>query len=79
MNDIPNCWKCRFFRISWDARFPYECEAMKFKSQSLPCAQVMSIDGRECQWFRYKVETDPITDPKDKTSGIKGNKIDHSA
>ena len=79
MSDSPNCWKCRFFKISWDARFPYECEAMKFKSQALPCIQVMSIDGRECQWFRCKSETGPDTDTDNKASGIKGNQIDHSA
>ena len=79
MNDLPNCWKCRFFRISWDARFPYECDAMKFKSQALPCVQVMTIDGRECQSFRFKSETDLDDNANEKPSGIKGNQIDQSA
>ena len=79
MSDTPNCWKCRFFRISGDARFPYECEAMNFKSQALPCSQVINIDGRECQWFRFKPETDLDADANEKPSGIKGSQIDHSA
>ena len=79
MNDFPNCWKCRFFRISWDPRFPYECEAMKFKSQALPCVQVVSIDGRQCQWFQRKAKENTGTVMNKKIRGIKGNQTDHSA
>lgn len=56
MSKSPNCWKCRFFKISWDPKFPYECQAMDFKSQGLPCAQVLGIDGRECQSFSLKTD-----------------------
>ena len=79
MTDSPNCWKCRFFKISWDPRFPYECEAMNFKSQALPCIQVMSIDGRHCQWFQPKPEDAQIAESTTPKSGIKGNQIDRSA
>lgn len=79
MTDTPNCWKCRFFKISWDPRFPYECEAMNFKSQTLPCIQVMSIDGRHCQWFRLKSDSAKASEVTNLRNGIKGNKIDHSA
>ena len=54
MSESPNCWNCRFFKISWDPKFPYECQAMDFKSQGLPCAQVLGVDGRECQSFSPK-------------------------
>ena len=54
MTNRPNCWKCRYFKISWDPKFPYKCEAMGFKCQRLPCMQVLSIDGRDCQWFELK-------------------------
>ena len=79
MTDSPNCWKCRFFKISWDPRFPYECEAMNFKSQALPCIQVMSIDGRHCQWFRLKPEPNQDVESEEAGGGIKGNQIDRSA
>ena len=79
MNDSPNCWKCRFFKISWDPRFPYECEAMNFKSQALPCIQVMSIDGRHCQWFRSKPAVNPRVEAEEAEGRTKGNQIDRSA
>ena len=56
MSESPNCWNCQFFKISWDPKFPYECQAMDFKSQGLPCAQVLGIDGRECQSFIRKTD-----------------------
>ena len=65
MSSAPNCWKCRFFKISWDPKFPYECEAMGFKSQLLPCNQVMSVDGRPCQSFASKAVCGKTSLPKD--------------
>lgn len=69
MTDAPNCWKCRFFKISWDPKFPYECEAMGFKSHGLPCAQVLSVDGRECQSFAVKRVNSNQKQPLDKING----------
>jgi hypothetical protein len=63
MTETPNCWKCRFFKISWDPKFPYECQAMNFKSQALPCVQVIGIDGRPCQSFSPK----PTADTRSKS------------
>jgi hypothetical protein len=77
MTDAPNCWKCRFFKISWDPKFPYECEAMNFKSQALPCTQVLSIDARHCQWFHPKADETAAGDIETK-SGVKGTEIDRS-
>ena len=64
MSESPNCWKCRFFKISWDPKFPYECQAMDFKSQGLPCAQVLGIDGRECQSFSRKTKKSLVNAPQ---------------
>ncbi|MEK9670567.1 MAG: hypothetical protein VW421_06110 [Gammaproteobacteria bacterium] len=52
---------------------------MKFKSQALPCIQVMSIDGRHCQWFWPKPEEEQGVEPAEVRGGIKGNQIDRSA
>lgn len=53
---------------------------MNFKSQALPCIQVMSIDGRHCQWFRPKPEVESAAgEASGVKGGIKGNQVDHSA
>jgi len=50
----PNCWECRFFKITHRTPFPYACEVMGFKSRQLPCLEVLRIDGRECRRFAPK-------------------------
>ena len=49
---------------------------MHFKSQALPCIQVMSIDGRHCQWFLSKPDENQDSEPAEGKGGIKGNQID---
>ena len=73
--DGPNCWKCRYFKISWDPKFPYECQSMNFKSLALPCIEVARIDGRPCQSFRAK-SADAETPDTEKKQGIKGQQTD---
>ena len=61
-NPKPNCWKCMFFGISWDERFPYECRAMNFKSKVIPHIEVYKLDGVKCLSFVDKIDVniDPI-------------------
>jgi hypothetical protein len=47
----PNCWDCRYLRITWDTRHPYGCQFMGFQSRMLPCLEVMRADGRPCGAF----------------------------
>ena len=57
MNDepqIPNCRNCRYFYITWDAKKPYGCRAMQFKSSVLPTIEVLEADGAVCISFRKK-------------------------
>jgi len=57
MNDdpeIPNCRSCRYFYITWDAKKPYRCRAMQFKSSVLPTIEVLEADGAVCISFRKK-------------------------
>ena len=49
-----DCWNCKFFRISHEKSFPYKCLAMKFKSASLPCIEVIKIEGDRCLSFVAK-------------------------
>ncbi len=50
------CWNCKFFAISWDPNYRYECKQMGFKSSQLPSQQVKMIDNRECLAFQAKKE-----------------------
>ncbi|MCE5311719.1 MAG: hypothetical protein LLF86_01050 [Nitrospiraceae bacterium] len=46
-----NCFKCRYFYVTWDERFPYGCRGMGFKSKTKPSDEVLSISGVECLKF----------------------------
>jgi hypothetical protein len=50
----PNCHACRFFRVTWDERLPYECEAFGFRSSRLPALVVRETSGKHCSLFRPK-------------------------
>ena len=52
--EIPNCRNCRYFYITWDAKKPYGCRAMQFKSSVLPTIEVLEADGAVCISFRKK-------------------------
>ena len=43
--EIPNCRNCRYFYITWDAKKPYGCRAMQFKSSVLPTIEVLEADS----------------------------------
>ncbi|NBX45248.1 MAG: uracil-DNA glycosylase [Gammaproteobacteria bacterium] len=60
MNEAPNCWQCRHFKVSWDPNFPYACDTMGFKSHILPCIEVLRADGHPCRAFEPKA-TSPTT------------------
>jgi len=52
---LPNCWQCRHFGISYEARLPYLCRLMGIKTRGLPAQAVFQADGRPCQGFAGKV------------------------
>tara|TARA_S200000501_G_C20804062_1_gene735331 strand:- start:196 stop:420 length:225 start_codon:yes stop_codon:yes gene_type:complete len=52
--EVPNCWKCKFFAVSWDPKFPYQCKLMGFKSRYTPSLDVLRIDGEKCKGFQKK-------------------------
>jgi len=67
----PNCWDCRYLRITWDNRRPYGCQYMGFESRILPCLEVMRADGRPCGAFVAKSahqDRDGISKPVDQTT-----------
>lgn len=52
--EAPNCWRCRYFRITHLPATPYACGFMGFQSRILPCIEVLRADGLPCQGFAAK-------------------------
>jgi hypothetical protein len=50
----PNCLKCGWFKITWDAAFPRACEFFGFKGQGFPQAEVQKATGQPCPAFKLK-------------------------
>jgi hypothetical protein len=50
-----NCFKCKFFSITWDKDKPYGCNALGFKSKRLPSIEVYKSSGQKCMLFIAKV------------------------
>ncbi|WP_174873804.1 hypothetical protein [Vogesella oryzae] len=49
-----SCRFCRHYYITHDARFPYGCRAMNFKSKRQPLQDVRDSTGHDCQTFARK-------------------------
>ena len=49
-----SCIRCRYYRITWDARMPYGCRAHGFKTFRNPALIVYESSGIECQLFEPK-------------------------
>jgi len=47
----PDCLKCRFFSVSWDARFPRSCSVFGIKSREMPSLEVYRATGKHCPSF----------------------------
>ncbi|RDI41966.1 uracil-DNA glycosylase [Falsibacillus pallidus] len=57
MNDAGNqinCFKCRYFFVTWDAKSPRGCKAYGFKSALVPSKVVKQASGQECLKFMPK-------------------------
>lgn len=46
-----NCFKCKYFYITWDSKFPKGCKFFGFKSKSVPSVSVYQATGNECEMF----------------------------
>lgn len=51
-----DCFKCKFFRVTWEPNFPYACQAFHFKGKNLPSLDVFRSSGRRCLNFVDKQE-----------------------
>ncbi len=54
INEKINCYKCRYFYITWDATFPKGCKFYDFKSLNLPSILVSKSTGLSCDNFTPK-------------------------
>lgn len=46
-----DCFKCQFFRVTWDQNNPRGCSAYGFKTKQLPSVVVKQSSGMECLKF----------------------------
>lgn len=53
-SSVPHCRACVHYYITHDARFPYGCRAMDFKSKRLPLQEVREATGHDCLTFSAK-------------------------
>ena len=56
IDEKPNCWDCKYFLITHDAKRPYSCSMMGFKSRRLPCHDGIQIEGERRYSFLPKIE-----------------------
>lgn len=49
-----DCFKCQFFRVTWDQMNPRGCTAYGFKTRQLPSVLVKQSSGMECMKFKAK-------------------------
>jgi len=49
-----DCNACRHLFITYEARFPYACRKLAFKSQRLPHLEVLAASGEPCAGFESK-------------------------
>nr|WP_254119758.1 uracil-DNA glycosylase [Bacillus sp. FJAT-29790] len=49
-----DCFKCKFFYVTWDNRLPKGCRAFGFKTARMPSAEVLRASGQPCLRFEKK-------------------------
>ena len=49
-----NCFSCEHLYITYEAKFPYGCRIMGFKSVRMPAADVFANSDMDCNLFTPK-------------------------
>jgi len=49
-----NCFKCKYFFVTWEPEFPRGCHAMNFKGKEFPSTVVKRNSGKPCLLFEPK-------------------------
>jgi hypothetical protein len=71
----PDCWKCVYFKISWDPSKPYACQMMGFKSRMIPSLEVRLADGHDCRGFTPKQGKPHAVDSVGSVSSVSSKKL----
>lgn len=50
----PNCFKCKFYFVTWDPQNPHGCKAIGFKGKAIPNVTVRKTSGKDCLLFQQK-------------------------
>ncbi|MDR0377559.1 MAG: hypothetical protein LBH70_07175 [Spirochaetaceae bacterium] len=50
----PNCLKCAYFKVTWDAGYPRSCGVFRIKCRELPSVHVFQATGFHCPSFQLK-------------------------
>ena len=57
-NENPvDCFKCRYFYVTWDAGRPRGCKAFGFKTEKMPSVIVFENSGADC--LKYSPKNPP--------------------
>jgi len=60
-----DCFKCKYFYVTWDQNQPRGCKAFRFKSPLLPSVVVLEASGEPCLKFTPKQTTSDQPKKKD--------------
>lgn len=52
--DTINCYKCKYFYITWNKDFPKGCKFFGFTTHKLPSTYVLESSGEACHGFSLK-------------------------
>lgn len=50
------CFKCKYFHITWDSKQPRGCKAYGFKTAKLPSIIVKETSGQDCTLYTPKTQ-----------------------
>lgn len=49
-----DCFKCKYFYVTWDRNHPKGCRAFQFKTRQMPSLEVFLASGHPCLRFEKK-------------------------
>jgi len=56
-----SCFQCKYFIVTWDAKYPRSCKFFGFKSTIMPSALVQDSTGEQCAGFEPKDGAKPAS------------------
>jgi hypothetical protein len=53
-NEKPDCFKCIYFKLTWEPKFPKACRLFGIKTANMPSVVVFNSTGEHCNGFIKK-------------------------